>query len=118
MPWLLAAVVILALAWALQAGLVVYAAVALGLAALAGRWFAREGLSRVSATREVSADEVEVGATVDVRLKVVNEGWRPLVWLLLEDLLPEEVLARRPPAVQLKGRRMRVRTLRGRTKTT
>lgn len=36
-----------------------------------------------------------------------------MVWLLSEDLLPAEVLATRPPWVTIKGRRLRVRSMRG-----
>jgi uncharacterized protein (DUF58 family) len=111
MRWLLAAIALFILAWTLQAGLVVYAAAALAMVAVAGRFLASEGLSRIVATRAVSANEVAVGDSVDVELEIENEGRRSIVWMLLEDLLPEAVLAQRPPRVQVKGKRLRVRSL-------
>jgi uncharacterized protein (DUF58 family) len=113
MRWLVAAAVIFLLAFALRAGLVVYAATTLAVVAAAGYWLSRGGLGPVSAERTVEPAEIEVGGTIEVRLTVTNGGARPLVWLLSEDLLPAEMLAERPPRVTIKGRRLRVRSLRG-----
>ncbi len=111
MRWLLAAITLVVIAWALSAGLVVYAAVALALVAVVGRYLASEGLSRITAKRFVTDTEVSVGDTISVELDIENEGRRSIVWLLLEDLLPEAILTQRPPRVQLKGKRLRVRSL-------
>lgn len=113
MRWLLAAIVLLLISWAMRAGLVVYAAAALALVAIVGRYLASEGLSRIVATRIVTDTEVSVGDSITVELEVENEGRRSVIWLLLEDLLPEAVLSQRPPRVQLKGKRLRVRSLAG-----
>lgn len=111
MRWLIAAIVLLLVSWALSAGLVVYAAAALTMVAVAGRFLASEGLSRISAHRTLSASEVTVGDSVEVDLEIENDGRRSMVWVLLEDLLPEAVLAQRPPRAQVKGKRLRVRSL-------
>jgi len=113
MRWLAAAAAIFLLAFALRAGLVVYAATTLGVVAATGYWLSSGGLGPVIAQREVTPTEVEVGGTVNVRLMLSNRGGRPLVWLLTEDLLPADMLAQRPPRVTIKGRRVRVRSLRG-----
>jgi uncharacterized protein (DUF58 family) len=111
MRWFISAIVLLLVSWALSAGLVVYAAAALAIVAIVGRHFASEGLGRVTATRTVSENEVTVGDSVEVELDIENDGRRSIVWALLEDLLPEAVLAQRPPRVVVKGKRLRVRSL-------
>src|SRR5262245_39536787 len=110
MRWFIAAIVIYAIAWTFQAGLVVYAAVTLGLLALVNRWLAGEGLRNVSVERTIEQDEIEVGDSIEVILRLRNEGNRPIVWLLLEDLLPEEALKQRPPRLTIKGKRLRIRS--------
>src|SRR5262245_43206443 len=113
MRWLITAVVLLILAWVLKAGLIVYAAATLAIVAVAGRFLAGSGLNAVSASRKVSDMEVTVGDSVEVTLQIENDSRRSIIWLLLEDLLPELVLAQRPPRVQVKGKRLRVRSLSG-----
>jgi uncharacterized protein (DUF58 family) len=112
MWWLIAAIVLFATAWALQAGLIVYAAVTLGLMVVINRWLAGDGLQHVSAQREIASNELNVGDSIEVTVRVRHDGRRPLVWLLMEDLLPEAALQQRPPRVVVKGRRLRVRSLR------
>src|SRR5262249_27877059 len=113
MRWIIAAIIVFLLAWTLKAGLIVYAGAALAIVAVAGRFLAGSGLRAVSASREVSDMEVTAGDNVNVNLRIENESPRSIVWLLLEDLLPESVLSQRPPRVQVKGKRLRVRSLSG-----
>lgn len=74
MRWLVAAAVIFLLAFALRAGLIVYAATTLGVVAAASFAVSRGELGPVTAEREVTPVEIEVGATVDVRLTLANGG--------------------------------------------
>src|SRR5262245_42224808 len=111
MRWLVAAIVIFAIAWTFQAGLVVYAAVTLALLAVINRWLAGEGLRHVSVERIIERDEINVGELVEVSLRMRHAGNRPIVWLLLEDLLPEDALMQRPPRMKTKGKRLRIRSL-------
>jgi len=115
MRWFIAAIVIFAIAWTLQAGLVVYAAVTLGLLAIVNRWLAGEGLRHVSVERAIEQDEINVGDAIEVSLRVRHAGNRPIVWILLEDLLPEAALIQRPPRLTIKGKRLRLRSLRPRS---
>ncbi|HEY1066358.1 MAG TPA: DUF58 domain-containing protein, partial [Pirellulales bacterium] len=44
-------------------------------------------------------------------VKVKNTGWLPIAWLLLEDSLPKDALVRRPPALKVDGKRIRLMQL-------
>lgn len=112
MRWLIAAIVVFAIAWTFHAGLVVYAATTLGLLALANRWLAGEGLRHVSVERSIDCDEIDVGDTIEVTLRIRHSGFRPVVWLMMEDLLPEAALSQRPARLTIKGKRLRIRSLR------
>lgn len=110
--WLLAALLLLAAAFAIDSGLLAFAMyVLLGVMALS-RLLAREGLSQVTARREISQHEAEVGDTVSVRLTVTNEGSLPIPWLLLEDWLSASAWRSTPPRLRLRGRRLKLVTLR------
>lgn len=111
MRWLLILVGLLGLALALQAGLVAFAGyVALG-SYLLSRWLARRWIEDVAAKRRCSSEPIEIGGTVEVELQLQHQGHWPILWLLVEDLLPEEYLRQRPPAVQVKGSRLQVVSL-------
>lgn len=112
MRWFIVAIIVLAVAWSLQAGLIVYAAITLALMVIVNRWLAGDGLQHITAEREVETQELNVGDSIEVTVRVRHEGRRSLVWLLLEDLLPEAALQQRPPRVVVKGRRLRIRSLR------
>lgn len=110
--WLIGLAVLFAAAFVLRSGLMAYALYVLTGVFLLGRLIVRNGLNRVTAERSVDRDEITAGEAVVVSLSVRNGGWLPIVWVILEDLLPEHVLRRRPPMVRVQGRRLQIRTLR------
>lgn len=134
MKWFLAALAILLAALVLESSLLAYAMyVLLGLLLLS-RWLARSWISHLSATRtcrragaEVprpleEGDEpppepgglaVEIGARVQVRLTVRNDGFLAVPWVLVEDVLPRGALAPIHPKLKLKGRRVQIGSVRG-----
>ena len=68
-------------------------------------------MGRVARSRPASAqatEPVEVGATVEVKVRLVNTGRTRVAWVLVEDLFPEHYLRQKPPRVRIKGRRMRL----------
>jgi uncharacterized protein (DUF58 family) len=112
MWWLVILSGILGLALVLQAGLVAFAGyVALG-SYLFSRWLARRWIDDVAVERQCSTQSVEVADTVEVHLAIRHSGRWPILWVLVEDLLAEEYLQQRPAALQIKGERLQVLSLR------
>jgi uncharacterized protein (DUF58 family) len=104
---LLAAVLIAALV--LQAGLLAFAMYVLIGVFLLSRWLAKKWVGSLEAVRECKeTDPVEVGATVEMKVRLVNTGRTRVAWVLVEDLFPEHYLRQKPPRVRIKGRRMRL----------
>lgn len=111
--WLLATLVILAAALAIESGLLAYAMYVLLGVMLLSRLLARDWLGRITATRKVDAVEAEVGDVVAVKLTINNNGSIPVPWMLLEDLLPPSAIRQKPPRLTLDGRRFKLGVLRG-----
>lgn len=105
MKWFLAALVILALAWALGLSLVAYAMYALLAVLIVSRWLARNWSESIVAMRECNRLTARVGEKVAVVITLENRSWLPIVWLLLEDLLPRHALLHRPPNLAVHGER-------------
>jgi uncharacterized protein (DUF58 family) len=118
MRWLIVAIVVLALAITLDLGLLAYAMYALiGVIALS-RKLADAWSGHLTATRELSRDQVKIGETVAVVTVLENQSWLPVPWLLLEDLLPRRALIFDPPNLQVTGRRLQLASFSGRARKT
>lgn len=104
---LLIAVLIAALV--LQAGLLAFAMYVLIGVLLLSRSLAKKWVGALEAARECAVTEpVDVGATVEVKVRLMNTGKSRVAWVLVEDLFPEHYLRQKPPRVRIKGRRMRL----------
>jgi uncharacterized protein (DUF58 family) len=118
MRWLIIAIAVLALAIALDLGLLAYAMYALiGVIALS-RGLANAWSGHLVATREVNRSRVKLGETVAVVTVLQNNSAVPVPWLLLEDLLPRRALMFDPPTLQVTGRRLQLVSFRGRARKT
>ena len=113
MRWLVAATFLLLLAIVFDFGLLAYAMYALLGVMVLSRWLADNWSAHLSATRETNRDRVEVGDTVAVVIKLENNGWLPIPWMLLEDLLPRQAMIHNPPNLQVIGRRLQLVSFRG-----
>ena len=114
MRWLLGGIVLLLLGIAFQLGLLVYAMYALLGVILLSRYLARQWIENLSATRECSRDIAEIGDKVAIAVRVRNNGGVPIPWVLLEDSLPKDALAERPPHIRIEGRRLALLQIGGR----
>lgn len=113
MRWLIFFIVLLAAALAMQAGLLAFAAYVLIGVFLLSRYFAREWVGSLEVTRETkSLDSVEIGDEVEIKVRVKNQGRWTVAWVLVEDLLPEKPLRQKPPSLRIKGRRLKLSTIR------
>lgn len=95
------------------ASMLVYAAYVL----IAVYWFtrllSRRWANALTATRHCSSSEVEIGETVLVSLKLKNKDHWPIVWILLDDVLPRSALVGPPPALELEGSNLRLCSIAG-----
>jgi uncharacterized protein (DUF58 family) len=108
MKWYLGAALLLLLALVLQSGLLAYAMYVLLAMLVISRFLARSWIGKLRATRRCGPLEAEVGETLAVTVSVENTGWLPVPWVVLEDVLPRQALAQRPPRLRVKGKRMRI----------
>lgn len=118
MRWLLGGILLLLLGIGLQMGLLVYAMYALLGVIFLSRYLARQWIENLSATRECSSEIAEIGDKVGVAVRVRNQGGVPVPWVLLEDSLPREALAERPPRIRIDGRRLALLQIGGRGEKT
>jgi Protein of unknown function DUF58 len=102
-------VVVLLAALVLQAGLLAFAMYVLIGVLLLSRYLAKKWVGSLEAARECKATEaVEVGASVEMKVRLANKGNTRVAWVLVEDLFPEHYLRLKPPRVRITGRRMKL----------
>ncbi|HEY2911664.1 MAG TPA: DUF58 domain-containing protein, partial [Gemmataceae bacterium] len=107
MIWFLIAVFIIGLALALQAGLVAFAGYVLLGVYLISRFLARRWAEDLAAERTCDSHPREIGDTLAVAVTLRNTGGLPILWALVEDVLPERAL-RKPARITVKGKRIQV----------
>jgi len=113
MKWFAGATLLLTAALIFGSGLLAYAMYALLGAMLVSRFLARVWAESLAAVRECSRTAVNVGESVAVVITVENTGAVPVAWVLLEDLLPPQALAGKPPSLGVKGGRLQLMMLKG-----
>jgi uncharacterized repeat protein (TIGR01451 family) len=110
MKWFLALLLLIGLAIALEAGLVAFAGYVLLGSYLVSRWLARRWAYDLAAERRCDNSPREVGDTLEVEITLQNTGSLPILWVLVEDLLPERSFRR--SRFSVKGKRVHVVNLR------
>ncbi|GAB5406207.1 MAG: DUF58 domain-containing protein [Aureliella sp.] len=95
----------------LGASMLVYAAYILIAAFWICRKLSHNWTHSLSAARTISAEEVEVGEKVGVQIRLQNASKLPIVWVLVEDLLPSAAVRGRHIALQLDGQPIRVTSI-------
>jgi uncharacterized protein (DUF58 family) len=103
MKWFIGVTLLLLVALFLESGLLAYATYVLIGLLLLTRIMAHAWITNLSATRICKETTAEVGDAVPVELTVRNDGWLPIPFLLLEDLLPRDALYQKPPRLRPKG---------------
>jgi uncharacterized protein (DUF58 family) len=111
MKWFLGAILLFLAALVLQSGLLAYAMYVLLAVIIVSRVLARNWLGKVTANRTCDRLTAEIGDEVEVEITICNSGWLPVPWVLLEDLLPRQALAQRPPRLRVLGKRLQIRML-------
>jgi uncharacterized protein (DUF58 family) len=118
MNWFVAALLLLTAALALGLSLPAYAMYALLGVLLVSRWLARHWIESLAASRECNRYSANVGDSVAVVVTLKNSSRLPVVWTLLEDLLPRRAISYQPPSLQVVGRRIQLAMVRGRRQHT
>jgi uncharacterized protein (DUF58 family) len=113
MRWFIAATLILLAALAFGLSLLAYAMYALLGVMLVSRWLARYWIHNLSAVRQCNRYSANEGDTVAVVIELENAGRLPVVWTLVEDVLPRRAFLYRPSSLQVKGQRIQLCWMKG-----
>jgi uncharacterized protein (DUF58 family) len=118
MIWFVIIALLIGVAIALKAGLVSFAGYVLLGVYFLSRYFARRWADDLSAERVCDASPREIGDSTEVSIKLLNAGGLPILWVLVEDLIPDYSTRQKPLRLTIKGKRLQVATLgAGQTKT-
>lgn len=92
----------------LNASMLVYSAYVLLAVLWLSRYLSRRWTAGLQATRTISSTEIEVGQRVQVQLRLDNRDSLPIMWVLIDDVLPLPALVGPPPALAVEGSRLRI----------
>jgi len=106
MKWILGTLALLLLGLVLQLSLLVYAMYVLLGVLLLSRFFTRTWTEKIVARRLCEGEVFEIGESMDVTVEIENTGRLAIPWLIIEDSLPYEAMARRPFHLQVEGGRL------------
>lgn len=111
MIWLVVILILIGLAIALKAGLVAFAGYVLLGVYLLSRYLARRWVHDLAAERSCDATPREIGESTEVAVTLTNKGGLPILWVLVEDLIPDLSLRQKPVRMAVKGKRLQVASL-------
>jgi uncharacterized repeat protein (TIGR01451 family) len=104
--------VLLALAWLLNLGLLVYAAWVLTGLLFISHWLSSGWIASLAARRTMETTHAEIGDQVAVTIEVENRGRRGVSWVLIEDVVPQGAEGLRGQPLEITGRRLDIADLR------
>ena len=113
MIWIVGALIVLLFAYVFDMSLLVYAAYTVLGVMFATRWLTSRWIANTSATRHCPDAEVSVGATIDVKIEIVNNSVLPVSWMLVEDQFPRGGVDSASPNLVVEGDRVAVIRLKG-----
>lgn len=111
MIWFIAILALIGLGVALKAGLVAFAGYVLLGVYLLSRYLARRWAHDLSAERICDAAPREIGESTEVVVTLKNSGGLPILWVLVEDLIPDYSTRQKPQRLTIKGKRLQVASL-------
>lgn len=111
MIWFLVILFLIGLALSLQAGLVAFAGYVLLGVYLLSRYLARRWADDLSAERTCNAEPREIGESTTVAVNLTNSSGLPILWVLVEDLIPDLSTRQKPARMVVKGKRLQVASL-------
>ncbi len=93
------------------ASLWVLSAIVVGLLLALNHFLARTWSTQTLTSRHGIDAEVQMGSRIPISLSVTNRGKIPVLWMLVEDLLPIPALANSPTMIEIVGERLQVMRL-------
>ena len=90
------------------ASLWVMAAIAAGILVAANSFLAKTWSTATAAARTGGDAEVKIGSRIPVEISITNRSCIPVLWLLVEDLLPRWAMSYDPPTLKVEGDRVQV----------
>jgi uncharacterized protein (DUF58 family) len=108
MIWIVGALIVLLIAYVFDMSLLVYAAYTVLGVLFVTRWLTSRWIENAKATRHCPNVEVEIGATIEVKVEVKNDSQLPISWMLLEDQFPRGGVDSSAPNLVVDGQRVAV----------
>lgn len=105
---LIVALMLLAVAWLLNLGLLVYAVYVLVVVFFLSHVFSTGWINSVSAKRTINQLVAETGDVVSVAIKATSSGKLPISWVLIEDMLHGAAPGIRGQGLEVTGRHIDV----------
>jgi len=90
------------------AALWIIAAITAGILLFVNFFLANSWSRATVATRADADEELKVGSRLPIEVKVTNHSRIPVLWLLVEDLIPTWATIFNPPTLQIEGDRVKV----------
>lgn len=90
------------------ASLWVIAAITAGILLGLNSFLAKNWSTATAASRVGGDHEVKLGSRIPVEIELTNHSKIPVLWLLVEDLLPRSATQFNPPALQVEGEHVQV----------
>lgn len=90
------------------ASLWVIAAITAGILLGLNSFLAKNWSTATTASRVGGDQEVKLGSRIPVEIELTNHNKIPVLWLLVEDLLPRNATLFNPPALQVEGEHVQV----------
>ncbi|MCP4887610.1 MAG: DUF58 domain-containing protein [Planctomycetaceae bacterium] len=90
------------------AALWIMAAIAVGLLIAVNFFLTKTWSTATVASRQGGDTELTAGSTHEVVITVTNQSKLPVLWLLVEDLLPAKAMSYDPPRLRVSGDRIRL----------
>ncbi len=90
------------------ASLWIIAAIAAAMLIALNAWLTNTWATAPIASRQGHDSEVKIGSSVPIVISITNRSRVPILWLLVEDLLPRWATFFDPPTLQVDGQRVQV----------
>lgn len=113
MIWILAGIIAFVLALVFKLSLLLYALYSIAAISLLSRWLSKTWAESLQAERDFGQLNAEIGDRIPVIITVKNTGSIPVLWLLVEDLLPKDAMIHKPPRLDVHGTRVAVTKING-----